>query len=140
MRSSTALAKEVRFTGASGIDPHQSHEHLALPSEDVSVRVVDYSHSAMDNGSEAAFLPSMNNDQFLTWLDKQPSPAPRKDMNDFHWCPDPSKDTPQSQAQRVQYICCEGISWDVVKALGRRYNLHPLAVEVCDEASTSNMC
>ncbi|MEW5307733.1 MAG: hypothetical protein WDW36_010110 [Sanguina aurantia] len=87
---------------APGIDVRRSvHPNLnAALNVEANVTVIDY--------SAAKFLihPVLNNDSLEEFL-QTPRPA---------WA-------------KVRWVCCAGLSWDVLRLLALKYELHPLAVE-----------
>ncbi|ORZ29032.1 hypothetical protein BCR41DRAFT_344456 [Lobosporangium transversale] len=89
-----------RATRGQGVDVSDMDSIFNCIECVVDVTVMDL------NQSQYTKRESMNNEEFLEWL-RQPRPA---------W-------------SKVRWININGMSWDVIKAISIKYNLHHLAVE-----------
>ncbi|KDR85830.1 hypothetical protein GALMADRAFT_51400 [Galerina marginata CBS 339.88] len=107
-RGLTTLGNMVGRVGAEpGVDPHRPEVDAAYSHihEDCEIEIMDY--SAVRNTSR-----NMNNAQFVEFMNVDSEGLPPRDP----WV-------------KVRWINIGGISWDVIKALSIKYNLHPLALE-----------
>ncbi|PPQ89972.1 hypothetical protein CVT25_009612 [Psilocybe cyanescens] len=109
MKRGTTLLGNVGGVGAEpGIDPRRpavdaAYSHI---KEQCQIEIMDY--SAIRNTTR-----HMNNAQFIEFMGDLDSPdLPQRDP----WV-------------KVRWINIGGISWDVIRALSIKYNLHPLALE-----------
>ncbi|KAH9477714.1 Cobalt/magnesium transport protein CorA [Psilocybe cubensis] len=109
MQRGASLLGNVGGVGAEpGIDPRRpivdaAYAHI---KEQCQIEVVDYS-------AVRSTVRRMNNEQFVEFIgDLDSSDLPSRDP----WV-------------KVRWINIGGISWDVVKSLAVKYNLHPLALE-----------
>ncbi|KAH9486074.1 Cobalt/magnesium transport protein CorA [Psilocybe cubensis] len=109
MRRGTTLLGNVGGIGAEpGIDPRRpavdaAYSHI---KEQCQIEIMDY--SAIRNTTR-----HMDNAQFIEFMGDLDSPElPQRDP----WV-------------KVRWINIGGISWDVIRALSIKYNLHPLALE-----------
>lgn len=111
--TSRLLNSEVHHTYASrptfqpgrepGLDPTKPNdeEHPLIPHADCEITVVDFNEERIQT-------QNFNNASLLEWLGKQKSQTP--------WA-------------KCRWINVNGLSWDVIQALGKYKNLHRLAVE-----------
>ncbi|PPQ96364.1 hypothetical protein CVT26_004966 [Gymnopilus dilepis] len=108
-RGTTLLGNISSVIGAEpGIDPRRpivdaQYNHI---KQDCEIEIMDY--SAIRNTTR-----KMGNEEFLQFMgDLESDELPHRDP----WV-------------KVRWINIGGISWDVIKALSIKYNLHPLALE-----------
>jgi len=96
-----------RIGAEPGVDPRRpqadaTYGHIQVPCH---IEIIDY--SAVRTTSR-----NFNNAEFVEFMD-QDSPDP----------------VPRAPWVKVRWINIAGVSWDVIKALAIKYNLHPLALE-----------
>lgn len=104
MKRSTTILAAVGAGAEPGIDPRRASMELQYRNvhKDCAIEVVDYS------AVSSSFL-NMRNAEFV------------------NWCA-----SPKSKRQpwvKVRWINISGVSWDVIKALSFKHELHPLALE-----------
>ncbi|KAJ6520435.1 hypothetical protein C8R45DRAFT_1205404 [Mycena sanguinolenta] len=104
MKRSTTILAAIGAGAEPGIDPRRASMEIQYRTvhKDCRIEVVDYSTVS------STFL-SMRNAEFV------------------NWCASP-KSKRQSWV-KVRWINITGISWDIIKALSLKHELHPLALE-----------
>ncbi|KAF7314390.1 hypothetical protein MKEN_00911700 [Mycena kentingensis (nom. inval.)] len=104
MKRSTTILASIGAGAEPGVDPRrasmdQAYGHV---QRDCTIEVVDYS-------AVSANSTTMKNAEFVKWAQ-----SPQSER--AHWV-------------KVRWINICGISWDVIKAVSLRHELHPLALE-----------
>ncbi|KAF7302209.1 hypothetical protein MIND_00787800 [Mycena indigotica] len=104
MQRSTNIIASFGAGAEPGVDPRRASMEVQYRSvqHDCQIEVVDY--SAVSEKSM-----HMGNKQFVSWCESSKSQRPP-------WV-------------KVRWINIAGISWDVIKALSLKHELHPLALE-----------
>ncbi|KAJ7147974.1 hypothetical protein C8R46DRAFT_421759 [Mycena filopes] len=104
MKRSTTILSAIGAGAEPGIDPRRASMELQYRAvqKDCSIEIVDYS------AVSSSFL-TMRNAEFVDWC-----ASPKSKRKDW---------------VKVRWINVTGISWDVIKALSFKHELHPLALE-----------
>ncbi|KAJ7292689.1 hypothetical protein C8J57DRAFT_4356 [Mycena rebaudengoi] len=104
MKRSTTILAAFGAGQEPGIDVRRASMEMQYRGikRDCAIEVVDYSAVSCN-------FTTMNNAEFVDWC---ANPAGKRQ----HWV-------------KVRWINISGVSWDVIKALGSVYELHPLALE-----------
>ncbi|CAK5264078.1 unnamed protein product [Mycena citricolor] len=102
MQRSTTILASAGAGAEPGIDPRRASMEVQYRSvhKDCTIEVVDYS-------VVSANFYKMKNAEFVDWIGRSKRP---------HWV-------------KVRWIHVSGLSWDVIKALSLKHELHPLALE-----------
>jgi Mg2+ and Co2+ transporter CorA len=104
MKRSTTILASIGAGAEPGIDPRRASMEMQYRSvhKECAIEIVDYS------AVSSTFL-NMRNSEFVDWCS-----------------------SPRSKRQpwvKVRWINITGVSWDVIKALSLKHELHPLALE-----------
>ncbi|KAJ7068833.1 hypothetical protein C8F01DRAFT_1365103 [Mycena amicta] len=104
MKRSTTILAAVGAGAEPGVDPRRASMEMQYRSlqRECTIEVVDYS-------AVSAKSTTMKNKEFVNWCE---SPKSQR----ASWA-------------KVRWINIAGISWDVIKALSFKHELHPLALE-----------
>ncbi|KAF7294214.1 hypothetical protein HMN09_01149800 [Mycena chlorophos] len=104
MQRSTTILASVGAGAEPGVDPRRASMEMQYRSlhQECTIEVIDYS-------AVSEKRRTMNNAEFVDWCESSKS-------HRHAWA-------------KVRYINITGISWDVIKALSLKHELHPLALE-----------